>query len=201
MSTRTPACWKWKPPTDADMDRLRRRWVREAPRCAARAGETEWRRLLMVTWQKERCGICGMRWPDQVIDHDHETGLIRGYLCRSCNTLEGNGDDGEDEFTRYRERNPASICGYRDYYWDPIAKRYARPKESEVLALPRPRSRQGTTAGDRGSEVGRAYPLWGVLKIGTEGEAPGRDARLARSGVTPSRLIPAYSPVEGLEPH
>jgi len=131
---RTPACWKWKPPTDADMDRLRRKWRREAPALAARADETEWRRLLMIDWQKDRCGICGYRWDRQVIDHDHETGLIRGYLCRSCNTLEGNRGYVDNEFTRYRERNPASICGYHDYYYDPFARRYARPREGEVLA-------------------------------------------------------------------
>lgn len=38
--------------------------------------------------QGGRCGMCGE--VDQMVeDHDHNTGLIRGLLCRSCNTLEG----------------------------------------------------------------------------------------------------------------
>lgn len=42
----------------------------------------------MRAWQDGRCGMCGFR--EQLVeDHCHETGLVRGLLCRSCNTLEG----------------------------------------------------------------------------------------------------------------
>lgn len=34
------------------------------------------------------CHICGSL-SDLVIDHNHNTGLIRGILCRSCNTKLG----------------------------------------------------------------------------------------------------------------
>lgn len=30
------------------------------------------------------CSLCGDRWA-QVLDHDHFTGMIRGYLCIDCN--------------------------------------------------------------------------------------------------------------------
>lgn len=46
----------------------------------------------LLDLQDGRCGMCGETpsLGDRLIeDHDHRTGLIRGLLCRSCNTLEG----------------------------------------------------------------------------------------------------------------
>ena len=59
---------------------------------------------LMVTAQNNLCAICGKpenrihhrtkKLADLCVDHDHETGLIRGLLCRDCNVGIGNlGDD------------------------------------------------------------------------------------------------------------
>lgn len=50
----------------------------------------------MVATQGGRCAIC-RRVPDERlhIDHDHETGAIRGLLCASCNR--GLGLLGDDE--------------------------------------------------------------------------------------------------------
>lgn len=44
-------------------------------------------------WQANRCAMCGCESDRLVMDHDHETGLERGLLCRSCNTNEGMGND------------------------------------------------------------------------------------------------------------
>lgn len=33
-----------------------------------------------------KCGICGKETHDLCIDHDHQTGEIRGLLCDPCNT-------------------------------------------------------------------------------------------------------------------
>ena len=45
----------------------------------------------MRAWQDGRCGLCGFE--DRLVeDHCHDTGLVRGMLCRSCNTTEGRGD-------------------------------------------------------------------------------------------------------------
>ncbi|KKL48103.1 hypothetical protein LCGC14_2328860 [marine sediment metagenome] len=36
--------------------------------------------------QRGKCAICGVK-PDRLVaDHDHDTGVIRGMLCQSCNS-------------------------------------------------------------------------------------------------------------------
>ena len=39
----------------------------------------------LVVSQNGRCAICGDR-DELVVDHDHETGCLRGLLCQHCNT-------------------------------------------------------------------------------------------------------------------
>lgn len=46
----------------------------------------------MRAWQDGRCALCGFRDRSLVEDHCHDTGLVRGYLCRSCNVTEGKSD-------------------------------------------------------------------------------------------------------------
>ena len=44
----------------------------------------------MFTEQKGKCACCGIRQNELTmrfaVDHDHDTGLIRGLLCGNCNT-------------------------------------------------------------------------------------------------------------------
>ena len=51
----------------------------------------DWKRLLED--QNYRCGICFKHSSEEtmnmVVDHDHKTGVIRGLLCRNCNTALG----------------------------------------------------------------------------------------------------------------
>lgn len=49
----------------------------------------------MHDWQDRRCAVCGQRG-DLVRDHCHDTGLVRGLLCRSCNVCEGFSSPGFD---------------------------------------------------------------------------------------------------------
>jgi hypothetical protein len=43
----------------------------------------------MFTEQKGKCACCGIRQNELTmrfaVDHDHDTGLIRGLLCGNCN--------------------------------------------------------------------------------------------------------------------
>lgn len=39
-------------------------------------------------WQDGRCAWCGYDRESLVVDHCHMTGLVRGLLCRGCNTRE-----------------------------------------------------------------------------------------------------------------
>ena len=42
--------------------------------------------------QKEACALCktmARRFRSLVIDHDHDTGFVRGLLCKSCNSHMG----------------------------------------------------------------------------------------------------------------
>lgn len=51
--------------------------------------EQEYRKLLRR--QHGVCAICGAKPKNQTlaVDHDHETGKVRGLLCRSCNVALG----------------------------------------------------------------------------------------------------------------
>lgn len=43
--------------------------------------------------QNNRCALCGEQFPERTklihIDHDHQTGRFRGWLCHWCNTALG----------------------------------------------------------------------------------------------------------------
>jgi hypothetical protein len=75
---------------------------------------------LLLDWHDGRCAICGRDLARLVHDHDHETGQVRGLLCRRCNAREGHASDPEDVFAMYRRRRPALILGVILSYTDPV---------------------------------------------------------------------------------
>lgn len=97
--------------------RARNRYNRNKEAC--RAQSAEWKRLnpekvrigrrertlkrygldaesydLLLEMQEHKCLLCGQSAADEkkalAVDHDHETGQIRGLLCQNCNKGIGN---------------------------------------------------------------------------------------------------------------
>jgi hypothetical protein len=111
-----PACWKWAVPTFEEMQEMflrsfgpRREEARRRLSSYMKDPE-ELAIFIFRDWHSGCCAICGDRPATLVLDHDHRTGLMRGYLCHPCNLMESR-RKGEPHgpFAKYRERNPATI--------------------------------------------------------------------------------------------
>jgi hypothetical protein len=68
---------------DANADKYRR----NTERC--RYGLTRDEHALLLSVKERGCMICGDTDKRMVIDHDHDTGAIRGILCDACNQAIG----------------------------------------------------------------------------------------------------------------
>jgi dCMP deaminase len=77
--------------------------------------------------ESDRCSICGAVDPELIVDHDHETGEIRGLLCYSCNIALGYYEKDRflvDLFEAYLERHGSRVG--RSEVFLQIAYRFAR---------------------------------------------------------------------------
>jgi hypothetical protein len=63
------------------------------------------------------CAMCGRDGEKLVLDHCHETGLARGFLCSPCNIKESKSFDAI-EWEIYRKFPPAVLLGLKFYYND-----------------------------------------------------------------------------------
>ena len=120
LDERQPACWSWEGALTEDRILAEYDGIDNGAEDFLQryqAGEERALRAALAYWHDGRCAVCGISGQRLVKDHDHETGLIRGLLCRQCNSAEPH-DDGL--FRRYRERSPALILGIQVRYVDPI---------------------------------------------------------------------------------
>jgi len=70
------------------------------------------------TWQEYRCAFCGNDKANLVLDHCHESGLARGFLCSSCNTTEPRRYYDDVEWDIYRRFPPTALLKLKFYYND-----------------------------------------------------------------------------------
>lgn len=67
---------------------------------------------LMVLEREGRCDICSATPEKLVIDHCHDTDIIRGLLCSNCNVMLGMAKDNVDILEKAKgylyDRNPRS---------------------------------------------------------------------------------------------
>jgi hypothetical protein len=138
--TADPLCWYW-PIGLPEHSEARRKFLEQAERtgCTPEQAQVLWDLEcaadvidddgagVLARWQDGRCAICG-KIRDLVCDHDHATGLVRGWLCRSCNTTEGTSQEPDTIFSRYRERPPAAILGLTIRYLNPVTGEDAQPQ-------------------------------------------------------------------------
>ena len=116
LDAREPECWSWDP--EIPLGRIADEYDWGADDFTPRFQERDEQalRIAFAAWHGHRCAVCGFHELRLVEDHDHDTGLIRGLLCRSCNGREPH-DNGL--FQKYRERPPALILGIHLRYYDP----------------------------------------------------------------------------------
>ncbi|MFJ3094637.1 endonuclease domain-containing protein [Streptomyces hydrogenans] len=137
--TASPACWSWEIPADMATsqpsipavgkgDEFISERTAEMLRRAYEDPEAR-QSALLNEWQAGRCAICEDSGSELVTDHDHATGLVRGMLCRSCNTREGfsYAPGRQSVFAAYRERPPVALLGFTIRYFDPFTGEYAEP--------------------------------------------------------------------------
>lgn len=117
LDVREPECWSWEPTIPLDLIADEYDWSADYFMARFNDRDEQALHIAFTAWHDKRCAVCGARKGRLVTDHDHDTGLIRGLLCPSCNGREPH-DDGL--FRKYRERPPVQILGIHLRYWDPF---------------------------------------------------------------------------------
>ncbi len=98
-----PAYLQWQHNTE--------RWAQDALLIEGSEGLNELR-----NWQEHRCAMCGFEDSKLVMDHCHESGLIRGLLCQPCNLNESSNSNFCWQI--YRKFPPTTLLNVRIFYND-----------------------------------------------------------------------------------
>lgn len=111
-----PACHAWL--VDQDFDRYIA-GVMDSVFPSLRPAERDL--AVLALWQECRCALCGTDVPESrlVKDHDHDTGLVRGLLCRPCNTIEAHTTSfrvSREAVRAYRQQPATARLGLRIPY-------------------------------------------------------------------------------------
>ena len=92
MTTTTAQRQAWR---KANPDKVRAYQLKHQPKSYAKKYGLDVATVgALFAAQGGKCAVCGKElppWPSRRthIDHDHETGKVRGLLCSSCNRYEG----------------------------------------------------------------------------------------------------------------
>jgi hypothetical protein len=103
--------------TTTDYKKSRQVW--DSRRRLKRYGLTldQFEKLLVE--HNSQCAICGC--PYQVIDHNHETGIVRGLLCHRCNRALGMLKDNSELFEK-ASAYLKTYGGYRPMVRTPVCE-------------------------------------------------------------------------------
>lgn len=140
-----PACWRWPLPDDLELLAAQHPFHGKG---GDWCDEEIHSRSALRAWHEGRCAFCNTLAAESLVeDHDHDTGLVRGFLCRRCNSREGfTTYETAGPFAKYRERTPSIILGLQRLYRHPLTGQLARP------ARPAP----------EGDGWGKDNPLYGI---------------------------------------
>ena len=67
-------------------------------------------------WHDDRCAVCGEEGRG-VLDHDHDTALCRGFLCRGCNISEGKGSALFEDWRGDKDAMARVVARQREYVY------------------------------------------------------------------------------------
>lgn len=105
-----PACWSW-----TVIDEIREHLTRSQDPALSLLDSARAFMTGLRLYDQGRCAICG-GMGNEVEDHCHWTGRVRGWLCRSCNVREAKDRHSESPFGKYRRRYPYMILDLDEPY-------------------------------------------------------------------------------------
>lgn len=100
-------------------NRPERQAITRARHAARRVGISPETYRMIAEIQKGECAVCFASHPKLFLDHDHETGNVRGLLCPKCNIALGQADDDPDRLRALAEyvESHKAIAELSDAEW------------------------------------------------------------------------------------